>query len=73
MENFIAAFETWMDPQIAGSLILDWLGRILAAAAIFLIGVGYPRPRSAGSRARSRRRSWTRRSPVFFPVSSTWF
>jgi len=38
MENLIALFETWMDPQIAGSLLLDWLGRILAAVAIFLIG-----------------------------------
>lgn len=38
MENLIALFETWMDPQVAGSLLLDWLGRILAAVAIFLIG-----------------------------------
>jgi small conductance mechanosensitive channel len=38
MEELRAAISGWLDPQKVGELLLAWSGRILAAAAIFLIG-----------------------------------
>jgi small conductance mechanosensitive channel len=38
MEQFLTALEKWFDPHVLGQLLLDWIGRAIAALAIFLIG-----------------------------------
>ena len=63
MEELRAALAAWLDPQLVGSIVLDWSGRILAALAIFVIGrivasVADPR----GSAARCSASAWIRRS-----------
>jgi small conductance mechanosensitive channel len=38
MDELRAAISGWLNPQLIGELVLSWSGRILAAAALFLIG-----------------------------------
>ena len=38
MDTLLAAMQNWFDPDTLGPLLLGWGGRILAAAAILLIG-----------------------------------
>lgn len=38
MDDLRSAISGWLNPQLIGELLLSWSGRILAAAAIFLIG-----------------------------------
>jgi small conductance mechanosensitive channel len=38
MEEIRAALSNWLDPQLIGTLLLTWGGRVLAALVIFIIG-----------------------------------
>jgi small conductance mechanosensitive channel len=38
MDELLASFRTWLNPEVLGTLILQWSGRLLAAIVVFLIG-----------------------------------
>jgi small conductance mechanosensitive channel len=38
MDELLASFGDWLNPEVLGTLILQWSGRLLAAIVVFLIG-----------------------------------